>query len=244
MDKSGNPALGKSAIERIGELEATDRATIGGTIMKTVVLLAMVFLGAFLGWRMAANMAANINTILIGASIGGFGLAIVTVFVPKISPFTAPIYSLLQGLLLGAVSQVLNEVYEGIALQALLLTSGVFVSVLYLYATRMVRVTDKLRSVIIISTLGIGLYYLVAFVASLFGVAIPLIYDTGVWGIVFSLIVVFVAALNLLLDFAFIEKTDKAGAPKVFEWYGAFSLMITLIWLYIEILRLIAKARR
>ncbi len=244
MDKSGNPALKPSALDRLRLLESSDTATVGGTIFKTLILFAFVIIGAFLGWRMAANNAESLGLVLISSSIGGMILGFTTIFVPKISPFTSPVYSLVQGILLGAISQILNTEYDGIAIQALLLTGGVFVSVLFLYSSRIVKVTAKLRAVVLIATLAIALYYVTAFIASLFGSSLPLIYDGGTFGIIFSLIVVFVAALNLLLDFDFIERTAASGMPKLFEWYGAFSLMVTLIWLYIEILRLLAKIRR
>lgn len=149
----------------------------------------------------------------------------------------------MEGVVLGAISQIFNQSSDGIVVQAILLTFAVFLAVLILYTSRLVRVTAKTRAIIITSTVAIGLYYLIAIIFGLFGVQVPLIYDTGTFGIIFSVIVVFIAALNLLLDFDFIERTAENKAPKVFEWFGAFSLMLTLVWLYLEVLRLLGKTR-
>lgn len=243
MDKSGNPALKRSALDRIRELESSQTATVGGTIGKVIILALLVALGATAGWSMAASNQSSALWILLGSAIVATIFAFITIFVPKASPFTAPVYALAEGAVLGALSYWFNTAYEGIALQALVLTGGVFASVLILYTTGIVRVTQKLRSVIIIATMAIALYYVINFVVMLFGGALPLIYDSGTFGIIFSVIVVLVAALNLLLDFDFIDKTAQSGAPKVFEWYGAFGLMVTLVWLYIEILRLLSKMK-
>lgn len=243
MDKSGNPALKQSVLQRISALEASDTATVGGTVTKIIILLIVLTIGALSGWRLAANASDSAGIILLGSMFGGTALAFLTIFVPKVAPYTSPIYALLEGILLGAISQVFNVAYGGIVMQAVLLTFGVLLSTLVLYTTGVVKVTAKLRAVIVIATLAIALYYVTALIFSLFGSSVPLIYDSGTGGIIFSAIVVLIAALNLLLDFDFIERTAKSGAPKVFEWYGAFSLMITLVWLYLEILRLLGKSR-
>lgn len=243
MDKSGNPALKRSALDRIAALEKTETATVGGTVTKVVILLALVLVGAFTGWRIAASMSGSGAMILLGSMVGALVFALITIFAPKASPFTAPAYALLEGVLMGAISHVFNAAYSGIVVQAILLTLTVFLSTLVLYTSGMVRVTEKMRAIIFIGTAAIGLYYLVAIVAGLFGASVPLIYSSGPWGIIFSVVVVFIAAMNLLLDFDFIERTANSKMPKVFEWYGAFSLMVTLIWLYLEILRLLSKMR-
>ena len=243
MDKSGNPALKRSALDRIAALEKSDSATVRGTVTKVVILLALVLVGAFSGWRIAASMTGSGAMILLGSMAGALVFALITIFSPKASPFTAPAYALLEGVLLGAISQVFNSAYNGIALQAILLTLTVFLSTLVLYTSGMVRVTQKMRAIIFIGTTAIALYYLVALVVGLFGGSVPLIYSSGPWGIAFSVVVVFIAAMNLLLDFDFIERTASSKMPKVFEWYGAFGLMVTLIWLYLEILRLLSKIK-
>ena len=243
MNKSGNPALKASALDRVRAIEQTEHATIGGTIFKTVVLFLLLVGGAAYGWQLASSNSASIIWIMFGSMIAATIFAFITIFAPKASPFTAPIYAILEGVVLGVISQYFNQAYGDIVLQAVLLTGTVFTAVLLLYTTGIVKVTAKLRAVILIATLGIALYYLASFIFSLFGGSLPLIYDTGTFGIVLSVIVVIIAALNLLLDFDFIERTANQKAPKVFEWYGAFGLMVTLVWLYLEILRLLAKSR-
>ncbi|TAH33463.1 Bax inhibitor-1/YccA family protein [Candidatus Saccharibacteria bacterium] len=243
MDKSGNPALKRSALDRVRELESAQTATVGGTIGKIIILALLVAVGAAAGWTMAASSQASALWVLLGSAVVATIFALITIFVPKASPFTAPVYAAAEGAVLGAISYWANTAYEGIALQALVLTGAVFASVLVLYTTGIVRVTQKLRAVIIIATMAVALYYVINLVVMLFGGSLPLIYDSGTFGIIFSVIVVFIAAMNLLLDFDFIEKTAQSGAPKVFEWYGAFGLIVTLVWLYIEILRLLSKLK-
>lgn len=170
-----------------------------------------------------------------------FGL--VASFVPKSTPVTAPLYAVAEGVLLGAVSMWASQYLGNIVIQAVALTGVVFFSTLFLYQTRVVRVTEKFKSIVLIATLGIFLYYALTLILSIFGIHMPLIYDNGTWGIVFSLVVIFIAALNLLLDFNFVETAVENKAPKLFEWYGAFGITVTLIWLYLEILRLLAKIR-
>jgi uncharacterized YccA/Bax inhibitor family protein len=243
MEKSGNPALKKSALDRISSIETSAYATVGGTVFKTVILLVLMAIGAFSGWRITENQSSNFALILMGSFFGALIFSLITIFAPKVSGFTSPIYAILEGVVLGAISQIFNTSYDGIVVQAVLLTFGIFISVLILYTSGAVKVTQKTRAIIIVATLGVGIYYLFAIIIGLFGFQVPLIYDSGTFGIIFSLIVVFIASLNLLLDFDFIEKTSKSNAPKVFEWYGAFSLMITLVWLYLEILRLLGKMK-
>ena len=167
----------------------------------------------------------------------------ITMFKPTVAPWTAPLYAALEGVLLGAISQVVEQrgTGDGIAVQAVTLTCGVLFIMLFLYATRIIRVTDKLRMGIVVATSALCLFYLVAMVLSFFHVGVPLLFSATSYGIGFSLFVVGLAAFNLLLDFDFIEKASATSAPKYMEWYGAFGLMVTLIWLYLEILRLLMK---
>ncbi len=244
MEKSGNPALGQSVLRRIAATEKTGTSTVTGTIIKSIILLVILMTGTAGGWRLAADANGNLGLVMFLGLFGAMAAALVTIFVPKASPFTAPVYAALEGIVLGAISQAYNTAYGGIVLQAVLLTFGVFVSTLYLYASGLVRVTEKMRSVIIIATAAVALYYVAALIAGLFGLTVPLIYDSGAFGIGFSVVVVMIAALNLLIDFDFIDRTAKSGMPKLFEWFGAFSLMVTLVWLYLEILRLLGKMRR
>jgi uncharacterized YccA/Bax inhibitor family protein len=180
--------------------------------------------------------------LAVGA-IGGFIVAMVTIFKKEWSPITAPIYALLEGLVLGGVSAMLEMRFKGIAIQAVALTFGTLIAMLLAYRSGFIKVTDKLRMGIVAATGGIAVFYLLQFVLGFFGVHFNAINGSGMIGIGFSFIVVIVAALNLVLDFDLIENGARYGAPKYMEWYGAFALMITLIWLYFEILRLLSKFR-
>jgi len=176
--------------------------------------------------------------------IGGFVLALVTVFKKEWSPVTAPLYALLEGLALGGISSFLDTAYPGIAIQAVGLTFGTLFVMLFLYTTGVLRATRKFVIGVVAATGAIFLVYMADFVMGFFGRNVPLLNDSGPWGIAISGIIVVVAALNLILDFDLIERGVQAGAAKYMEWYGAFGLMVTLVWLYLEILRLLAKSRR
>jgi uncharacterized YccA/Bax inhibitor family protein len=174
----------------------------------------------------------------------GFGVAILTVFKPAWARITAPLYALIQGVVLGAISHLYELMWDGIVLQAIGLTIGVFAVMLFIYSTRIIRVTNKLRTGIIAATGAIVLVYLVDIVLMLFGADIPFIHEGGTFGILFSLAVVGVAAFNLMLDFDLVEQGVARQWPKHMEWYAGFGLMVTLVWLYLEMLRLLGKLRR
>ena len=215
--------------------------TVQGTVYKTFVLLAILLATGAWAWNAAAAQTLAIG-LLGAAGIGGFIVAMVTIFSPKLAAWTAPIYAACEGVLLGAISQVFERRFgQGIALQAVTLTCGVLFIMLFAYATRLIKVTEKLKMGIVVATGALCLFYLITIVLSFFGVGVPLIFSAKPIGIAFSLFVVGLAAFNLLLDFDFIENSAAASAPKYMEWYGAFGLMVTLIWLYLEILRLLAK---
>ena len=232
-----------------------DTMRLGGTLSAAGILLGFVVLAGYFGWqavsvvtdRNAAGETVVVSTDfpvwIIGAAIAGFVLARVTIFKPKFARVTAPLYAVAQGLFVGAISKLYEVRFDGIVLQAVGLTIGVFVMMLVLYATGTIRVTDKLRKGIFAATGAIMIVYLATIVARLFGADIPMIHDSGPVGIGFSLVVVGIASANLLLDFDFIERGVKMGAPRYMEWYGAFGLMVTLIWLYLELLRLLSKLR-
>ena len=181
--------------------------------------------------------------LLIGGALGGFVVALLTIFKPNLSPITAPIYAALEGLVLGTISAVFETQYPGIVIQAVGLSIGVLAVMLFIYGTGIIRATEKFKIGVIAAMGAICLVYLVSMVLSLFGTNLPYIHDSGPVGIGFSLVVVVIAALNLILDFDFIEKGVQQQAPKYMEWYGGFSLLVTLIWMYLEILRLLAKMR-
>lgn len=216
--------------------------TVAGTVGKTSLLLAILSATAIWSWTQAGNN--NINPILLfGSAIGGFVIAMVTIFRPTLAPYTAPFYAALEGIFLGALSNVIDRRYPGtgIAMQAVSLTFGTLAVMLMLYVTRVIRVTQRLAMGIVAATGALALVYFVSFILMLFHVQVPFLYGSSPISIGFSLLVVGLAAFNLLLDFDFIERGVQSGAPKAMEWYGAFGLMVTLIWLYLEILRLLRK---
>ena len=222
-----------------------DTMTLDGVVLRALTLFPILLATGWFGWQAVdrTELGADIPGWLFPVAILGFILAMVTIFKPKASPVTAPIYAAVEGLFLGAVSAVYEIAYEGIVLQAVLLTGAVFAIMLGLYSKRIVKVDARLQRAIIAATAAIMVVYLITIVASLFGAEIPMIHESGPVGIIFSLVVVGVAAANLLLDFDFIEKGVAARAPKWMEWYAAFGLFVTLIWLYLELLRLLSKLR-
>lgn len=222
-----------------------DRMTIGGVVEKSAfLLLLLVGAGAF-GWSQVERTATAVAVPgwLLLALLGGLGLAVVTIFKPRFAPFTAPGYAVVQGLVVGAISAVYDAEFDGIVLQAVGLTVGVFAIMLALFSLRIVKVTDKLRAGIMMATGAVFIVYIASFVLRLFGTEVAFIHESGLLGIGFSLAVVAIASMNLLLDFDMIEKGAAAGAPKRLEWYGAFGLLVTIVWLYLELLRLLSKLR-
>ena len=219
-----------------------DRMTMGGTAGATGLLLVILLISGAWGWSISSPTGA-LPMWSVFALIGAFVLAIITVFNPKMAVVTGPIYTAAQGLFLGSISKAYEAEWGGIVITAVLATLAVFIVMLVLFVTRTINVTNKLRSVIIGATLGIALFYFASIIFALVGVQIPFVWEGGIGGILFSVFVVGIAALNLLLDFDMIERGVAAGAPKYMNWYGAFGLMVTIIWLYIEILRLLGKTR-
>ncbi len=247
---SSNPAFSQDMFAGYDQVYGAERTrstvtTVQGSVSKTFLLLGILSFTALYAYNTFGT--ANFPQILLPISaIGGFIVAMITIFRPTTAPITAPIYAALEGVFLGAISKVYDIQFalkypEGIALQAVMLTSGVLLMMLFIYGTRLIRVTEKLQAGIVAATGALALFYVVSLLLRLFGVEMPLIWSTSLAGIGFSLFVVGLAAFNLLLDFDFIEKAAYAGAPKYMEWYGAFGLMVTLIWLYLEVLRLLAK---
>ncbi len=240
MFRSGNPTLSESVFQQQGTLAQTrqDAMTLDGTVNKIGILFLLLLVGASISWYQPSQLF-----IWLGA-LGGFIVAIVTVFKKEWSPVTAPLYSVLEGLFLGAISVMYANMYEGIVFNAVALTLGIFAAMLMIYRSGLIKVTQKFRMGIIAATGGIALVYLASIVLGFFGINISLVTGSGMFGIGFSLIVVVVAALNLVLDFDLIERGVEASAPKYFEWYTAFGLIITLVWLYLELLRLLSKLQR
>ncbi len=236
MLRTSNPALRPfdSAV-----LSSGASMTLNGTIWKTALMLVVLFVGAVWSWRVVP--AASAGGWIIAASIGTLVLGLITGFKPQASPITVPLYAGIEGLLLGTISSFYDMRHPGIVMQALTLTGITAAVMLTVYRIGLIRPTEKFRSFVVIATFSIFGLYLIDFILSLFGKGMPISASTGTFGILFSLFVIGIAALNLILDFGRIEEGVQNGAPKYMEWYGAFALMVTLIWLYLEMLRLLSK---
>lgn len=220
----------------------TGAMTINGTINKIGLLILLVIGGAAYTWNMVTgeNPAAAQTYVLIGV-IGGLIAAMVTIFRPKSAPISAPIYAILEGLFLGGISAMINQQYQGIPFQAVLLTLGTLFTMLFLYRSGRIRATPKFRRGIMMATGAVFFAYMISFIFSLFGMNLGFMHSAGPLGILINLVIIVVAALNLIMDFDFIEQGSRQGAPKYMEWYGAFGLLVTLVWLYIEFLRLLSR---
>ncbi len=262
MMRTSNPALNESVF-RVQSTSATDVMTLEGTASKTMMLLGIVVLVAGIVWKMVypAIAAAGAEVVqqqgymrgltvvppncwlfFIGGAIGGLVAAIVTIFKPTLAPISAPVYAAFEGLFLGAFSAIFEFMYPGIVPMAVVITFGTLATLLVAYRFRLVKATENFKLGVVAATGGIALVYLVSFVMSMFGGGgLGIIHSTSWMSIGFSAFVVVIAALNLVLDFDFIESGVEHGAPKYMEWYAGFGLLVTLIWLYIEIVRLLAK---
>ena len=240
--KSSNPILKPSIFAKYGAPDAA-YMTIDGTVNKTAILMAVLLATAGFTWFVSGGDAGAALPWLFIGIIGGLVSCLATVFKKNWAPVTAPIYAAFEGLVIGGLSSILEAEYPGIAFQAAGLTIGVLFAMLFAYRARIIRATEKFKMGVFIATASIGIVYLASMVLGLFGVDLPYLHSAGPVGILISLVIVGVAALNLILDFDLIEQGSKSGAPQYMEWYGAFALMVTLIWLYIEILRLLSKLR-
>jgi uncharacterized YccA/Bax inhibitor family protein len=245
--KSGNPALSENRFRDtvLDDVVSHENAmTIRGTLNKFGFLFLMVMGSAFYSWKEYAGHGNVMPLILIGA-FGGLVVAMVLIFKKEWAPYLAPAYALLEGLFVGAISAQYNDVFAtkapNIIINAVGLTFGTAIAMYLLYSFRIIRATEKFKAVIFTATAGIAIFYLLTWVLSFFGISIPFLHEGSMMGIGFSLFVVAIAALNLILDFDMIEKGSEMGAPKYMEWYGAFGLLVTIVWLYLEILRLLSK---
>ncbi len=243
--RTSNPTLKDSSFQNLPTVTSPDEAmTLQGTVTKTAILLFLVVLPAMYIWNLSATgEMGSAGPWIIGGSVGGFILALVTVFRKQWSAITAPLYAICEGLAIGGISAVFEAAYPGIVFQAVSLTFGTLVVLLVAYTSGWIRPSENFKLGVVSATGAIALIYFVTFVLQMFGIRVGFINDGGILGIAFSLFVVAIAAMNLVLDFDFIEKASEQGVPKYMEWYGAFGLMVTLIWLYLEILRLLAKTR-
>lgn len=244
MIKSGNPALSADTFRALAPVYTGDAMTIQGTVNRTFILLFLLMTTAMPTWWLYFQGAAGAATLaMVGGMIVGLIIAMVTIFKKTWAPVTAPLYALAEGGFLGGLSAFFEAMYPGLVIQAVGLTFAVLFGLLLAYTSGMIRATENFKLGLFAATSGIFLFYMVSMVMSLFGIRIPYIHESGAIGIGFSAVVVIIAALNLVMDFDFIEHGAERNAPKYMEWFGAFGLMVTLVWLYIEILHLLAKLR-
>ena len=239
--RTSNPMMKDNVFTR--SLSGVETMTLQGAVNKTITLLALVVIGAGFTWNLFYNQGpAAVQPWMMGGLFGGFVVAMVTIFKQSWAPVLAPVYAGLEGLALGGISAYFEARFPGIVLQAVALTFGVMFCLLIAYKSRLIQVTQNFRLGVVAATGGIAVVYLIGFVGSFFGWQIPYIHESGIIGIGFSLFVVVIASMNLVLDFDFIER-GHGVAPKYMEWYAAFGLIVTLVWLYLEILRLLSKLR-
>ncbi|MCK5014438.1 MAG: Bax inhibitor-1/YccA family protein [Candidatus Omnitrophica bacterium] len=256
--RTANPALNSSVFDQARSFGTGETMTLQGTINKTFVLLGLLILSAAWVWGKIMEPAAPVFEGLEGARrsvppavgplmmvgiFGGMIAGFVTIFKKEWAPITSPVYALCEGLFIGGISAIFEVQYPGIVIQAVALTFGTLFCLLTAYKSGLIKPTENFKLGIVAATGAICLIYFVSIIMGFFGASIPMIHSSGPLGIAFSLFVVTIAALNLVLDFDFIEKGATMGIPKYMEWYAAFGLVVTLVWLYIEILRLLVKLR-
>ena len=235
--RSGNPVLTSNAFNVASD--SSDVMTINGTVTKTFLTLVILVISGYYSWT---NIAIS-NILMLPSIIVSIVVAIITVFKKHWSPITVPIYAVLQGIFLGAISNMFNSLYDGIVITAISYTLCILFAMLTIYRTGLIKPTENFKLGVTAATGGIALVYIVSIVMSAFGSGLPImdINNASMMSIGFSVFVIIIAAMNLVVDFDFIEEGAEKGAPKYMEWYGAFGLLVTLVWLYLEILRLLAK---
>jgi uncharacterized YccA/Bax inhibitor family protein len=242
--KSGNPTLNARTFSQFGQAANDSEAmTISGTVNKVGILLALLMIAAYFTWNFTLSNPGIGYTIVIGGTIAALIVAIIVSFKKQTAPVLAPVYAIFEGLALGGLSAYMDTIYPGIAIEALTLTFTIFLSLLVIYKFKIIKATENFKLIVASATAGVALYYVASMVAGLFHVNLPLIHSSSMFGIGFSLFVVILAAANLVVDFDFIEAGAENRVPKFMEWYGAFGLLVTLVWLYVEILRLLSKLR-
>jgi len=246
--KSGNPALNEKTFQQSVVVNQAEVMTERGTLNKFFLLFLLVMATASITWN-AFSQGKDVTSWMWIGVLGGLVTAIVLMFKPMWASILAPVYALFEGAFIGGISAVYDFAFKGAAtgatggiiMQAVGLTFAVVIAMFALYRFRIIKATETFKSVIITATMGIAIFYVLALLLRMFSIDMPLIHSSGTLGIVFSLVVVGIAALNLILDFDRIEQGAAMGAPKYMEWYGAFGLLVTIVWLYLEILRLLAK---
>ncbi len=239
LNKSKNPLINEEKLQKM-TFDAVDYVpmTLKGAINKTYILTGILLIAAMIGFTMPSPL------FLIGGAIGGFIVVIISVFKKEKSAVLAPIYAILEGLFVGAISAIYATAYNGIILQAIMLTISMLIIMLVVYSSGWIKVTNKFRIGVFMATGGVMLVYLLSFVLSLFGINMPYIHESGTIGIILSLVIIGIASLNLLLDFDNFEKGAQYKLPQYMEWFFAMGLLITLVWIYLEFLRLLAKLNR
>lgn len=245
--KSKNPALSPEVFSNAKSMDGSSEfMTINGTVVKTMFLGLIVLASSLITWEIFQNSQdfSLIKPYVIGSSIAAFIVALVIISKKTTAPYLSPFYCVLEGLALGGLSAFMEEEFPGIVLQSIILTFGTLFSLLIIYRLGIIKVTENIKLIVASATMGIAVYYLFSLVAVFLGLELPYLHDDSTSGIILSLVVIAIVALNLVVDFDFIEKGAESRSAKYMEWYAAFGLMITVIWLYLEILRLLAKARR
>ena len=240
MMRTSNPTLSANTFTQPA-LVGEQTMTIQGAVNKTAILLALCMATAIFAWHKFATNPAAVMPLVFGGAIAGFIFALITCFKKEWAGVTAPIYALCEGLFIGAISAVYERQFHGIVLQAGMLTFGTLFALLAAYRSGWIRATENFKLGVIAATGGIALLYFVSWILGMFGVHMGFMHDSSMLSIGISAVIVIVAALNLVLDFDFIEQGAQLGAPKYLEWYAGFGLLVTLVWLYLEILRLLAK---
>lgn len=241
---NNNPVIQENALRGESYNTISPPMTISGSIMKTFVLLLFLMIPAFVTWyQFTLGYMDKVQFIMMAGLIIGFILALIITFKPSWAPYLSPAYAFCEGAFLGGLSAQIEAMYPGIAIQAIGLTFMTTFAMLAIYKTGIIKVTDKFRAILLSAMGGIFLLYLVSFILSFFGKQIPYLFSSSPIGIGFSIFVVIIAALSLLPNFDFIEKGTQMMLPKYMEWYSAFGVMVTLVWLYMEIVRLLVKLR-
>ena len=237
--RTANPALNKQTFRDFSVPAGSPVMTLSGTVNRIFILLLLVTAGAMNGDPTGASRA--VFPWMIGGGIGGFVVALITIFRKQSAPVTAPIYAVLEGLFLGGISAFLEYQYKGIVINAVALTFGILFALLLAYKTRLIKPTENFKLGVFAATGGVVVLYLVSFLLNIFGIPVGYLHNSSLLSIGISLVIVVIASLNLVLDFDFIEQGAAAGVPRYMEWYAAFGLIVTLVWLYLEILRLLTK---
>ncbi|MCB0481203.1 MAG: Bax inhibitor-1/YccA family protein [Flavobacteriales bacterium] len=243
IERSSNPAFSDKIFDKAMAGTWDEKMTVQGTVNKSLILFVTMLVPALYVWNLYYSGTSTTGLMLLGG-IGGFIAALVTIFKPTSAAISAPIYAALEGLFLGGISAMFESSYPGIVMQAVGLTFGTMFVMLFGYRSGLIKVTEKFKAGVFAATGAVAFVYFLSFIFSMFGGSMPMIHEGGLMGIGFSLVVIVIAALNLVMDFDFIYKNAVTGAPKYMEWFSAFGLMITLVWLYLEFLRLLSKLNR